>query len=334
MHDRVYYSSMCSSAPPWALRLTQYAYPPTGGGVFFGFSSQQKATEQERMMLLSTRRYVGCNVRSAIPTAAYKQHQIQQQHIRQHNAQPMRQQPTAMTRFMNGAQRPQTSMPPSGQMPNGVGPASLPGNPGSMQNGTQGPMPFPMGQANGIPMPSGGPPGQPGNFSQLLPGQQRPGGPPRQNGAAPPFQSPTMSHSPHLAGGNPGSGPQHQQPPMSQLGGPPNHLGNLSRPMHPSNQSMGSAPPTQTPPFPVGRSPSRSGTPGQGGMLQRSPSLVARQTPTNSQEAALNNELGRVSTEALTAVRQALGLADKDMHSLGFQDKVFHFHCCLCWKIC
>ncbi|KAG2045847.1 hypothetical protein BDR06DRAFT_1015243 [Suillus hirtellus] len=37
---------------------------------------------------------------------------------------------------------------------------------------------------------------QPGNFLQLLPGQQRPSGPPRPNGAAPPFQSPMMSHSP------------------------------------------------------------------------------------------------------------------------------------------
>jgi hypothetical protein len=239
----------------------------------------------------------------------------------------MRQPPAAMNRFMNGTQRPQTSMPPGGQMPNGVGPASLLGNPGSMQNGAQGPMPFPMNgpQANGIPMQSGGPPGQPGNFSQLLPGQQRPGGPPRPNGAAPPFQSPTMSHSPHIAGGNPGAGPQHPQPPMGQMGGPPNHLANLNRPMHPSNPSLGSAPPTQTPPFPMGRSPSRPNTPGQGGMLQPSPSLVARQTPTNSQEALLNNELIRMPTETITSIKATLGLGDKELHTLGFQDKVLSF---------
>lgn len=279
------------------------------------------------MMLLSTHRYVGCNVRSTVPTATSEQHQIQQQHLRQQNAPSMRQPPATMNRFMNGTQRPQTSMPPSGQMPNGVGPASLPGNPGQMQNGAQGPMSFPMTgpQSNGIPMPSGGPPGQPGNFS-LLQGQQRPGGPPRPNGTAPPFQSPTMSHSPHIAGGNLGSGPQHQ------LGGQPNHPTNINRPMHPSNQSLGSAaPPTQTPPFPMGRSPSRPGTPGQGGMLQRSPSLVARQTPTNSQDAMLNHELGRMPTEIVTNAKTILGLGDKDLHSLSFQDKVFHSH--IYWKV-
>ncbi|KAG1787495.1 uncharacterized protein HD556DRAFT_1246775 [Suillus plorans] len=253
----------------------------------------------------------------------YTHHQMQQQHLRQHNAPQMRQAPPAMNRFMNGTQRPQASMPPNGQMPNGVGPASLPGNPGPIQNGAQGPMAFPMNgpQTNGIPMSSGGPPGQPGSFSQLLPGQQRPGGPPRPNGAAPPFQSPTMSHSPHITGGNPGSGPQHSQS-MNQLVGPPGHLTNLNRPMHPSNPSLGSAPQTQTPPFPMGRSPSRPGTPGQGGMMQRSPSLVARQTPSNDPNLGmLNQELSRLPTEAVTAVKAAMGFGDKELHSLSFQDK-------------
>ncbi|KAG2031653.1 hypothetical protein BDR03DRAFT_91696 [Suillus americanus] len=236
----------------------------------------------------------------------YTQHQLQQQHLRQHNAPQMRPAPPAMNRFINGTQRPQASMPPNGQMPNGVGPASLPGNAGPMQNGAQGPMPFPMNgpQTNGMPMSSGVPPGQPGNFSQLLPGQQRPGGPPRPNG-------------------NPGSGPQHPQPPMNQLVGPSGHLTNLNRPMHPSNPSLGSAPQTQTPPFPMGRSPSRPGTPGQGGMMQRSPSLVARQTPSNDPNPGiLNQELSRIPTELVTAAKTAIGFGDKELHSLNFQDKV------------
>ncbi|KAG2364676.1 hypothetical protein BDR07DRAFT_1608004 [Suillus spraguei] len=253
----------------------------------------------------------------------YTQHQLQQQHLRQHNAPQIRQPPQAMSRYMNGTQRPQASMPPNGQMPNGVGPASLPGNSGPMQNGAQGPMSFPMNgpQTNGIPMSSGGPPGQPGNFSQLLPGQQRPGGPQRPNGTGPPFQSPTMSHSPHITGGNPGSGPQHPQP-MNQLVGPSGQLTNLNRPMHPSNSSLGSAPQTQTPPFSMGRSPSRPGTPSQGGVMQRSPSLVARQTPSNDPNLAmLHQELGRLPPDVVSAVKGQLGLGDKDMSSLSMQDK-------------
>jgi collagen type III alpha len=60
-------------------------------------------------------------------------------------------------------------------------------------------------------------------------------------------------------------------------------------------------------------------------MLQRSPSLVARQTPTNSQEALLNNELIRMPTETITSIKATLGLGDKELHTLGFQDKVLSF---------
>jgi len=67
-------------------------------------------------------------------------------------------------------------------------------------------------------------------------------------------------------------------------------------------------------------------------MLQRSPSLVARQTPTNSQEAMLTSELSRMPAETIMAAKTSLGIAaDKDLHSLTYQDKVFccHFE----WKI-
>jgi collagen type III alpha len=58
-------------------------------------------------------------------------------------------------------------------------------------------------------------------------------------------------------------------------------------------------------------------------MMQRSPSLVARQTPSNDPNMGmLHQELNRVPAEALAAVKVSLGLGDKELHSLSFQDKV------------
>ncbi|KAH7890939.1 hypothetical protein F5I97DRAFT_108788 [Phlebopus sp. FC_14] len=259
----------------------------------------------------------------------YTQHQLQQANMRQ-VANPMRPQPPPMNRMINGTQRPQGLMPTNGQVPNGAGPISLPGNPGPMQNGAQAPMPFPIPgaghQANGIPMPSGGPPpaganpGQPQNFNQMLPGQ-RPGPGPQHRGAngVNPYQSPTMSHSPQNPGGSAGPNPQHPQAPMGQLGPSP-HMAHMARGgMLPPNSSMGSVPSAQTPPFTLGRSPSRPGTPGQGGMMQPSPSMMNRPPP--MQEANLHAEVHRLPVPLLNTIKQELGLGDKELHSLSYEDK-------------
>jgi hypothetical protein len=275
-----------------------------------------------------------CPVVFSPPTSELSshQHQMQQASMRQ-GMRP--QQPPQMNRMINGAQGPSGLMPVHGQLPNDAGPSPLPGNPGPMQNGTQGQVPFSMSgagpQTNGIPMQSGAPPpaganpAQQQNFSQLMPGQ-RPGGPQHRgpNGVNP-YQSPTMAHSPQHQGGNAGPNQQHPQAPMSQLGPSP-HMAHMVRGgMLPPNSNMGQVQTTQTPPFSqLGRSPSRPGTPGQG-MMQPSPSLMNRQTPVNVPDGALNAELGRLPTPLLTTIRQESGLSDKDLHSLTFDEKVITF---------
>ncbi|KAG6381807.1 hypothetical protein JVT61DRAFT_416 [Boletus reticuloceps] len=206
-------------------------------------------------------------------------------------------------------------------VPNSPGPSSALGNPAQM--------PFPMvgagPQPNGIPIqstgstPAGPNPAPPQNFSTLMPGQ-RPGAPQHRgpNGVNP-YQSPTMahSHSPQNPGGNAGPNPQN---PMNHLGLSP-HLTHMARAgMLPPNANMGSGPHTQTPPFSqLARSPSRPGSPGQ--VMQRSPSLMDRQTPVNHHESNLNAELSRLPTNILTSIRQDLGVLDKELQSLTFDEK-------------
>ncbi|KAF8141382.1 hypothetical protein EV363DRAFT_1412840 [Boletus edulis] len=205
-------------------------------------------------------------------------------------------------------------------VPNSPGPSSALGNPAQM--------PFPMvgagPQSNGIPIQSTGstpaganPPQQ--NYSTLMPGQ-RPGAPQHRgpNGVNP-YQSPTMahSHSPQNPGGNAGPNPQN---PMNHLGLSP-HITHMARAgMLPPNANMGSGPHTQTPPFSqLARSPSRPGSPGQ--VMQRSPSLMDRQTPVNHHESNLNAELSRLPTNILTSIRQDMGVLDKELQSLTFDEK-------------
>jgi collagen type III alpha len=68
-------------------------------------------------------------------------------------------------------------------------------------------------------------------------------------------------------------------------------------------------------------------------MMQRSPSLVARQTPSNDPNMGmLHQELNRVPADALSAVKVAMGFGDKELHSLSFQDKVLALSSLL-WKL-
>ncbi|KIK93149.1 hypothetical protein PAXRUDRAFT_34206 [Paxillus rubicundulus Ve08.2h10] len=242
----------------------------------------------------------------------YTQHQMQQASMRQ-GMRP--QQPSQMSRMING------------QLPDGAGPSSLPGNLGPMQNGAQVPFSMSGAQTNGIPIQSGAPPpasanpAQQQNFNQLMP-SQRPGGPQHRgpNGVNP-YQSPTMAHSPQHQGGNAGPNQQHPQAPMGQLGPSPHMAHIVQGGMQPPNSNMGQVQPNQTPPFlQLGRSPSRPGTPGRG-MMQPSPSLMNRQTPVNVPDGPLNTELGRLPTPQLSTIRQESGLNDKDLHSLTYDEK-------------
>ena len=207
---------------------------------------------------------------------------------------------------------------------------ALGNNPGPMPNGAQGhmyPMPPSGHQPNGMPIPSGAPtpaganPSQPQNFPQLVSGQ-RPGGPQHRvpNGVNP-YQSPTMAHSPQNPATNPIPNAQHSQPPMGQLGPSPMPQISAQSRMLPPGSNMGGVSSAQAPPF--GRPPSRPNTPGN--MIQRSPSMAARQQPTNIHEAQYNNELNRLGPAIVNAVKQELNLGDKDSHSLTFEDKVALF---------
>ncbi|KAH0836851.1 hypothetical protein J3R83DRAFT_8639 [Lanmaoa asiatica] len=245
----------------------------------------------------------------------YTQHQMQQANLRQ-GSRPLNHQIPQVGRMINGTQRPQDH---GVQSPNGLAPSSALGNPAQM--------PFPMvgagPQPNGIPIPSAGstPAGAntapPQNFTALMSGQ-RPGAPQHrgQNGINP-YQSPTIAHSSQNPPGNAGPNPQN---PMNQLGPSP-HMGHMGRGgMLPPNANMGSVPPTQTPPFSqLARSPSQPGSPRQ--MMQPSPSLMDRQTPVNPQESSLNAELSRLPTNMLTSIRQELGVLDKELQSLTFDEK-------------
>jgi hypothetical protein len=227
-----------------------------------------------------------------------------------------------MGRFMNG-------VPRSVVMSNGVGQPLLPG-----QGPGQGPVSFPITgpgpQPNGIPGSVGPPsapgvPTQPPNFQQLLPGQRPPplGSQQRVPNGMPPFQSPTMAHSP--AGG----AQQHAQPPMGQLGPSP-HLTHMGRggmlpPNGPQVQgSMGPQGQTPTQSFQqIGRSPSRTGTPGHNVMTQPSPSMAARQIPGGMPQAQeqLINELYSIPPTILQTCKQDAGV-DKDLQACTLEEKV------------
>lgn len=275
-------------------------------------------------------------LRPLLPTNTSRpplQHQMQQANLRQ-GSRPLNHQIPQVARMINGTQRAQALIQHNAQLPNGPGPSSALGNPAQMPFSMVGAGP----QPNGIPIPStgsapaGANPVPPQAFNSLMQGQ-RPGVPQHRgpNGINP-YQSPTMSHShshphshshsPQNPAGNPGPNPQN---PMNQLGPSP-HMGHMGRAsMLPPNANMGSVPPTQTPPFSqLARSPSRPGTPGQ--MMHPSPSLMDRQTPVNAQEmSGLNTELARLPTALLTSIRQELGVVDKELQSLTFDEKVISF---------
>jgi hypothetical protein len=246
----------------------------------------------------------------------------------------MQPQSQPMNRYMNGVQRQPGAMPPNGQMPNGVGPASLQGAQGPMPNGAPGSMNFPLSgsvpQPNGIPGTPVGPsvPGlapqqqQPG-FQPMLPGQ-RPGGP-QQRGPnnGPPFQSPTMAHSPQNPGGGPG--PQ-QPPPMGQLGPSP-HMSHMQRGgnmLPPNGQQQATNPAFQQ----LQRPPSRTASPSNI-MTQPSPSMTARQPPGSmaniTQDASFNNELSKIPGPIVSALRLEMGLGDKDLQHYNLEEKVCTF---------
>lgn len=249
----------------------------------------------------------------------YVQQQSQQAAQRQSQARMQPQQPP-MNRYINGIQR------PPGVMPNGAGPASLQGAPGPMPNGAPGSMSFPMSgpQPNGMPGSSAGPSVAPGTpqqpqtgFQPMLPGQ-RPGVP-QQRGPnnGPPFQSPTMAHSPQNSGVAPGQ----QQPPAIGQVGPSPHMSHMQRSgnmLPPNGQQQAGNPAFQQ----LHRPPSRTASPSNI-MTQPSPSMANRQPQGGmpAQEASLNNELARMPPQLVTALRQELGLADKDLQSLTIEDK-------------
>lgn len=56
--------------------------------------------------------------------------------------------------------------------------------------------------------------------------------------------------------------------------------------------------------------------------MQRSPSMIDRQTPANNAEASLNAELSRLPTNFLTSIMQELGMHDKELHSFTLDEKV------------
>ncbi|KAF7317793.1 hypothetical protein MKEN_00867200 [Mycena kentingensis (nom. inval.)] len=206
---------------------------------------------------------------------------------------------------VNGVGR---GFPPNGVMPNGV-PGGQPPGPTSFAGH---PMP------NGI-MPGGPPPMGPGpqpNFNRnSISGPPRP--PP--NGV-PPFQSPTMAHSPPNSGHPPQGS---SQPPM----------GGLNRGMLPPG--MGPGPggqpgPSPYPPNMAGRpgTPGRVSTPQPGGPMNHSPSLAPRVPPMlmgsvdpRQHEMLLNNELQAIPQAVINGLKAELGIGEKSIPSLTVLDK-------------
>lgn len=223
------------------------------------------------------------------------------------------------------------AMPPNGPI-NGASPASLQGAQGPMPNGPPGAMSFPMGSGapmNGVqgnPV-SGQPPST--NFQPILAGQ-RASGPPQQRGpgSGPPFQSPTMAHSPQ----NPGN--LQQPPPMSQLGQSP-HMPNMQQRgnMLPPNGAQG----PQQAPNPAfqqmqQRPPSRTASPSN--MMQPSPSMQPRAAPMmgtlpNAQvEHGINTELAKIPPQIIAQLKAEVGLGDKEVAAMNLEERVSAL--CIC----
>ena len=249
------------------------------------------------------------------------QHQAQQAVHRQAQ---QRMQAVPMARFMNG------NIPRQPMVPNGVG---------SGQSQMQFPMTAPGQQPNGIPGSVGAPsvPGAPSQppFQPVLPGQRPP---PQQRvpNGMPPFQSPTMAHSPT------GGASQHGQAAMSQLGPSP-HLAHMNRGgMLPpggmqgmNNQASIGGPQGNTPTQSfqqVGRPPSAPPTPGQNNMMtQPSPSQASRQIPGGMPPAndmrqvsdnMLINDLIRTNPALLASCKQEAGIGEKDYQAYTPEEKV------------
>ncbi|KAJ7272599.1 hypothetical protein B0H12DRAFT_1228622 [Mycena haematopus] len=238
----------------------------------------------------------------------------------------------AMKQNQNRAPAPQPIPIPgsglmSGQPPigrpgvNGVGPPRFPnGIPnGIPQNNGQPPGPTAFNAAPGMP-PNGIMSGQPGMGQQFM-GQPRPPlpGQPRPPNGGPPFQSPTMAHSPPNQ--QPQGQPQHGvPPPMGQLG-PPRGM------LPPGAQQMN---PMQTPYQGLaGRPPSRTSTPQSAGMMNPSPSMQPRQPIVPGSDprqqldmAAISVEVQNMPINVLNSLKMEVGLPDKNINTMTQQDKV------------
>ncbi|KAI0737354.1 hypothetical protein C8Q80DRAFT_330501 [Daedaleopsis nitida] len=251
----------------------------------------------------------------------YTQHQAQMQNVQK---QPRGGAPIQQPRYPNG-QRPPNQIPPQ---TNGVPPGST--QPGAMPNGThQNTVPFPGNapQPNGIPGSSAGPPvsagssqppGMPPGLTnqRVMPPQQQ-----RAMNGAPPFQSPTMAHSPPNA---PGAHPPNTIGSMGPVGTnqPLTQIGNSSRPgaMHPPTGPpvpMAGQQPTPQSGYPqLGRSPSNPGSPAQNNMVHQSPSFAARQPPGN-----IDMELHRIPPPTLQKIKQDMNMGDKDSNLMTMEEK-------------
>lgn len=231
-----------------------------------------------------------------------------------------------MNRYVNGMARQPGVMPPNGPI-NGTSPASLQGAQGPMPNGAPGAMSFPMGPNSPMNGVQGNPVvGQPPStsFQPMLAGQ-RPSGPPQQRGPGngPPFQSPTMAHSPQ----NPGS-LQQQPPPMSQLGQSP-HMQNMQQRgnMLPPNGGAQGPQQASNPAFQQmqPRPPSRTASPSN--MMQPSPSMQPRApqmgTLPNAQvEQGINSELAKIPQQIIAQLKIEVGLGDKEVAAMNLEERV------------
>lgn len=263
--------------------------------------------------------------------------------------QPMTQPPALGGRPINGMPRGPAYIP-NGTMVNGVGSAA-------MQSSGMTPANFSI--PPNAPQPNGvtGPPTLSNAQGGALPNQNMFANRPPMTGAqqrgpngVPPFQSPTMSHSPQNPGGHASQQPQQtpQQQQQNQLSqSAMGQLGPQTPGLNPANRGMlppQGGPPTGNPLMSsgqhqhpagtptqsfqqVGRPPSRTATPGQGGnMMHPSPSMINRQPPGSggitSQEQVLLNEILLIPPQMLAQIKQELGFIGKDPSTFSLMDKV------------
>ncbi|KAJ6581087.1 hypothetical protein B0H19DRAFT_1113560 [Mycena capillaripes] len=210
---------------------------------------------------------------------------------------------------------------------NGIGPQRFAPN-GVIQNGIPpgnaqppGPTAFAGGpMPNGI-MPGGPPPPGMGQQPTFM-GQPRPPlvGQARPPNGGPPFQSPTMAHSPPNPQPQPPQGQPQHAPPMGQLGPPRGGM------LPPNQQGMNPGQQTPTPYQNLGgRPPSRTSTP-QSGLMNPSPSMAPRQPMIPGADPrdinTINNDFQNIPPQLLPALKNELGLGDKNPHQLTPQDKL------------